>query len=174
MFRAAYRLSSGAPKCICSLWFICPYSDRPLSRLGNGQRPVTTCVYKPEAANTVWSSWWRAVCRSKHAKPSINFGIINSITRLYLVGYFYWYILRCTDPWISSFGRTYVHTSITTNWPHRWWQWLLNIWDFSLLPQLQTGQASLVWSSAACPHPQRRRPDVNTSCSPELMDTSSL
>jgi len=23
-------------------------------------------------------------------EPSINFGIINSITRLYLVGYFYW------------------------------------------------------------------------------------
>jgi hypothetical protein len=36
------------------------------------QRPVTTWVYKPEAANTVWSSWWWAVCRSKHVEPSIN------------------------------------------------------------------------------------------------------
>jgi hypothetical protein len=54
------------------------------------QRPVTTCVYKPEAANTVWSSWWWAVCRSKHVEPSINFGIINSNARLHLVGYFYW------------------------------------------------------------------------------------
>jgi hypothetical protein len=27
------------------------------------------------------------VCRSKHAKPSKSFGIINSITRLHLVGY---------------------------------------------------------------------------------------
>jgi hypothetical protein len=26
------------------------------------------------------------VCRSKHAEPSINFGIINSITKLHLVG----------------------------------------------------------------------------------------
>jgi hypothetical protein len=25
----------------------------------------------------------------KHVEPSINFGIINSITRLHLVGYFY-------------------------------------------------------------------------------------
>jgi len=41
-----------------------------------GQRPVTTCVYKPETANTVWSSWWWAVCRSKHVEPSINSGII--------------------------------------------------------------------------------------------------
>jgi hypothetical protein len=42
-----------------------------------GQRQVTTWVYKPEAANTVWSSWWWAVCRSKHVEPSINFGIIK-------------------------------------------------------------------------------------------------
>ena len=66
------------------------------------QRPVTTWVYKPEAANTVWSSWWWAVCRSKHVEPSINFEIINYITRLHLVGYFYWFTLRCTDPWILN------------------------------------------------------------------------
>jgi hypothetical protein len=33
MFRAAYRSSSGALNSICSLWFICPYGDRPLPRL---------------------------------------------------------------------------------------------------------------------------------------------
>jgi hypothetical protein len=33
---------------------------------------------------------------------SINFGIINSITRLHLVGYFYWFILRCKGPWILN------------------------------------------------------------------------
>jgi hypothetical protein len=27
--------------------------------------------------------------RSKHVEPSVNGGIINSITRLHLVGYFY-------------------------------------------------------------------------------------
>ena len=46
------------------------------------QRPVTIWAYKPEAANTVWSSWWWAVCRSKHVEPLKNLGIINSITKL--------------------------------------------------------------------------------------------
>jgi hypothetical protein len=50
-----------------------------------GQRPVTIWVYIPEAANIVWSSWWWAECRSKHVEPSINFGIINSITRCNLL-----------------------------------------------------------------------------------------
>jgi len=49
MFGASHRSSSGAPT-----WFIYPCSDRPLSGLGgNSQRPVTTWLYKPEAANTV-------------------------------------------------------------------------------------------------------------------------
>jgi len=43
-----------------------------------------------------------AVCCSKYVEPSINGGIINSITRLHLFGYFYWFILRCTDPWILN------------------------------------------------------------------------
>jgi len=46
----------------------------------------TTWVYKPEAANTVQSSWWWAVYLSKHVEPSINVGIISSITKLHLVG----------------------------------------------------------------------------------------
>jgi len=33
MFRAAHRSSSGALKCICSLWFIYKRGDRPFSRL---------------------------------------------------------------------------------------------------------------------------------------------
>jgi hypothetical protein len=48
------------------------------------------------------SSWWWAVCRLKHVEPLINGGIINSITRLHLVGYFSWVILQCTDPWILN------------------------------------------------------------------------
>jgi len=32
----------------------------------------------------------------------MNCGLINSITRLHLVGYFYWIILRCTDPWLLN------------------------------------------------------------------------
>jgi len=33
MFRATHRSLSGALNCICSLWFIYPCGDRPLSRL---------------------------------------------------------------------------------------------------------------------------------------------
>ena len=43
MYRAAHRSSSGALNCICSLSFTYPCGDRP----------VTTWVYKPEAANTI-------------------------------------------------------------------------------------------------------------------------
>jgi hypothetical protein len=100
------------------------------------QRPVATCVCKPDAANAVWSSWWWAVetqfplrldnGRSPHVYVNqtlqmqfwatddgryaarnmlsftVNVGIINSIAGLHLVGYFYWFILRCTDPWIIN------------------------------------------------------------------------
>jgi len=51
-------------------------------------------VYINQRLQIVWSSWWWAVCCSKHVEPSINFGIINSITMLHLVGYFYSFILR--------------------------------------------------------------------------------
>jgi len=52
MFRAAHGSSSGALNCICSLWLICPYGDRPLPRL-NGHWVPTQLWQRPEAANTV-------------------------------------------------------------------------------------------------------------------------
>ena len=93
MFRAAYRSSSDAPNCICKPLLYIPMWW-PVIPTQPDQRPVTTWVYKPEATNTVWSSWWWAVCRSKHVEPSINFGIIISVTRLHIVGCFYWFIRR--------------------------------------------------------------------------------
>jgi len=39
MFQAAYRSSSGALNCICSLWFIYACGDRPLSGLDKGRSP---------------------------------------------------------------------------------------------------------------------------------------
>jgi hypothetical protein len=50
------------------------------------QSSVTIWAYKPEAANTVYCSWRWTVCRSKHVEPLKNFGIINSLTKLHLVG----------------------------------------------------------------------------------------
>jgi hypothetical protein len=57
---------------------------------------ITVC--KPEVANTVLSSWWWAVYRSKHVEPRWNNKVYYKV--LQLVGHFYWFILRCTDPWI--------------------------------------------------------------------------
>jgi len=44
MFRVAYRSSSGALNCICSLWFIYPCGDRPLYRLGGNWVPEESCL----------------------------------------------------------------------------------------------------------------------------------
>jgi len=68
---------------------------------------------------------FRAVCRSSLGAPTLfaasglhthvvtgrsqvwvgshsDLTIINSVTRLHIVGYFHWVILRCTDPWILN------------------------------------------------------------------------
>jgi hypothetical protein len=42
------------------------------------------------------------VCRSKHVESSINFGLTNSIIRLHLVDYFYWF--KVTDVPMDSRG----------------------------------------------------------------------
>jgi hypothetical protein len=53
------------------------------------QEPATEACVKPEAAITVLSSWWWAVCRPKHVEQLRNNGIINSTTLLHLVGSFH-------------------------------------------------------------------------------------
>ena len=110
MFRAAHRSSSGTLNCICSLWFICPCGDRPLSRLSGSdpfpthpwQRPVTTWVCKPEAA--------------KHSlellmMSSVPLGTCWAFNKLWNNKLYYkaascWLFLlnhpRFTDPWISN------------------------------------------------------------------------
>ena len=91
MFRVAYRSSSGALTVFAASGLHTHVvTGRSQVWVGNQRLQI------------VKSSWWWAVCHSKHVKPSINFGIINSITKMHLVGYFYWVILRCTDPWISN------------------------------------------------------------------------
>jgi hypothetical protein len=62
--------------CYCSLWFY-------------------ICLWLPAAV----SSWWWAVCRSKHVEQLRNAGIISSTTRSHLVGYFYTILIL--DPCIE-------------------------------------------------------------------------
>jgi len=58
----------------------------PLS-LGNSRSPYGYINQRLEIE--FLSSWWWAVCRSKHVEPLKNFWIINSSKQLRLVGYFY-------------------------------------------------------------------------------------
>jgi len=75
MFGATHHSSSGALNCIYSLWFIYTFGDRSLPRLSLGN------------------------CRSKHVEPSVNFGIINSITKLHLVGISTDSCANCLETW---------------------------------------------------------------------------
>jgi hypothetical protein len=99
MFRAAHRSSSRALNCICSLCFTYPCGDRPLSSLlyDNGRSPHV-CV------NQRLQIQFRALMMS--GMPLETCWSFNKLWnnkfyyKLHLVGYFYWFILRCTDPWI--------------------------------------------------------------------------
>ena len=81
--------------CVCSLWFIYPCGDRPLPRLSGKwiRFPLSLDnVRSPHAyINQRLQIQFKApdderCARSKHVEPSINFVIINFITKLYLVG----------------------------------------------------------------------------------------
>jgi hypothetical protein len=72
---------------------------------------------------------FQAVFRSKHGEPSMNGGIINSITRLHLVGYFSWVILRCTDPWILNLTGALKHWKINTD-PNKYFKIPAHVSEF--------------------------------------------
>jgi hypothetical protein len=80
MFRATHRSSSRAQNCNWKFWL--------------NQRLQLQFL----------SSWWWAVCRSKHVEQLRNIGIINSTTRSHLVSYFYriWLNQRLQLQFLSS------------------------------------------------------------------------
>jgi len=56
---------------------------------------MTKMILTSTVTNTIISqgirlNMFRPVYRSKHVEPLMNGGIINSVPRLHLVGYFYW------------------------------------------------------------------------------------
>ena len=94
-FEREHRSSSGALNCICSLWCIYPCGDRPLPRLSgkwnfhfplsldNGRSPHGYINQRLQIQFRAPDD--ERCARSKHVEPSINFGIINSVTKLHLV-----------------------------------------------------------------------------------------
>jgi hypothetical protein len=80
MFRATRRPSSGAQNSNWSLWFYIRF-----------WLPVAAAMaeWNQMLQLQFLNSWWWAVCRPNHVKQLKNIGIINSTTRLQLVGSFY-------------------------------------------------------------------------------------
>jgi len=88
MFRASHRSSSGAQNCNCSLWF---YIRLWCNRVVEFIIPLfIKCL----------------TCFEQHVEHLINIGIINSSTRLHLVGYFC--MIYRNNILIGSSVRTYT------------------------------------------------------------------
>jgi len=94
MLRAAHRSSSGALNCICSLWFLYPCGDRLLSRrsgkCGNFPLGLDNSRSSHGYINQRLQIKFRAPddqwCAAQNMLSlSINFGLINSITRCILL-----------------------------------------------------------------------------------------
>ena len=96
MFRAAHRSSSRALNCICSLWlYTHVVTGRCQGWVGNGISHFPFSLGNERSPhgyiNQRLQIQFKApdderCARSKHVEPSINFVIINFITKLYLVG----------------------------------------------------------------------------------------
>jgi hypothetical protein len=83
MFRAAHRSSSGALNCICSLWFIYPCDDRPLSRLSGKIFPLSRD--NGRSSHGYINQRLQIQFRAPDVEPSVNSGIINSTTSCILL-----------------------------------------------------------------------------------------
>ena len=113
MFRAAHRSSSGALNCICCLWSIYPCGYRPLPRLsgpaslGNGRSPHGHINQRLQIQFGAPDDE-RCAARNTLSLQK-NFGIINSITKLHLVGIS---AESQTLHWTSSTCRRHLRDSV--------------------------------------------------------------
>jgi hypothetical protein len=106
MFRATHRSSSGAQK--LQLQPLVLHSLLLPAAAGNHKR-----MQNQRMQLQFLSSWWWAVCRSKHVEQLRNIGIINSTTRSHLVGYFYRiYILYLLTHFVDPAVELYLSYSV--------------------------------------------------------------
>ena len=137
MFRAVCRSSSGAPNVFAASGLHTQVVTAR-SQVWVGRSPL---AYVNQKLQIQWGlSWWWATYCSKHVELLMYCGIIiNSVTKLHLVGYCYWVILRCTNPWILNLYPLFLsdckETSISSVYytnerynkmnrpvPYRYWQ----------------------------------------------------
>jgi hypothetical protein len=114
MFQAAYRSPSGALTVFAAsglhMHVVTGRSQVPTQ---TWIWPVTTCVCKPEAANTVRAPDYERYA-AQNVELSMNGRIINSITRLHLVGYFYWVVWNIRfSVFLMQFQADFVHLYVT-------------------------------------------------------------
>ena len=101
MFQAVYRSSSGAPNCICSLWFLNTCGDRPLSRL-SGRIPLIIRSSKLYLQPLVYTHMlWPAVVQSGWGIP-----LIIRSSKLYLQPLVYTHML-----WPAVVQAEWGHTA---------------------------------------------------------------
>jgi hypothetical protein len=116
-FLKAQHVSSGTPLIIrsCKLYLqpLVLYTDLVTGRcqgwVGNGSFLLTTnghhiCIWT-RGCKYGLQPLLMSVMPLETCWAFKKLGIINSFTRLYLVGYFHWFILRCTDPWILNWRK---------------------------------------------------------------------
>ena len=81
--------------CNCGLWFYIRFWLPTAAMAQPSQRPQLQFL----------SSWWWAVCNPKNVEQLKNIGIINSTTRLHLVGSFYeMYNFGCISTTMETTG----------------------------------------------------------------------
>jgi hypothetical protein len=141
--------------CNCSLWFY-------------------ICLWLPAAVTAKWelssrlamtqflSSWWWAVCHSKHIEQLRNNGIINSTTWSHLVGYFYTIKIIscccccccCCFFWCKTAQWFWCPRSVLNG--H------LNIWR--LEDEVTTLFQNVVFQSPSCVESYHRRTESSVRC----------
>jgi hypothetical protein len=100
---------------VASCWFfLCKFKVSHHS----GRQPKT--YVKPEAAITVFSSLWWAMCPPKHIEQLRNIGIINSTTRLHLVGSFCEFYITMHGSMNIKLVSSLVYLSFTIDCKREW------------------------------------------------------
>jgi hypothetical protein len=123
MFRAAYRSSSGALSVFAGSGLHTHLVTGLSSlRIDYGRSPH---AYVNQRLQINLELLMMSGMLLETCWASMKGGIINSNTRLHLVGYFYWVILRCMDPWILNRKTTHCHTKQVRI---KWVIWRLAEW----------------------------------------------
>jgi hypothetical protein len=129
MFRAAHRPSSGVLICIFSHWFICPYGDRPLTRLINS---ITILVGISTELNIHLETTDRLSSKVAAKAFTLNISVQSAVNTschsrgtLYVVSsrtlYTFIHIMHCTWNPAAALTSVYSLPAGESDCTMRWW-----------------------------------------------------